>query len=844
MPYSEKDYKSTNINYLNKDFSSLKNNLMEYAKTYFPNSYKDFNETSPGMMLIEMSAYVGDVLSFYIDQQYKEMMLPLAEERRNVANIAKMLGYKTKAVKPAYTILTITQDVDIATIEDGTRVPDYNSISTATKRLEPRTQVKSSTNPDMIFETLEYVDFTFSGSANSSYLEPEPSEFDSSTGLVTKFSVKRKVKAISGDSTKTKVFNINTPQKFLKLTLPETDVIEIIQVLDSNSNEWKEVDYLAQELVPKEIFYADTERIVAYGLEGAGDEETTSLDTGSAVPYALQFEKTSKKFTTTVNDDNTTSLIFGNGILRSGQTLGTQFIQSEQAGITIPGDEGEFSGQIDPLSGDNEATLGEAPGNTNLTVTYRTGGGLDSNVGVGDLTTFVDSTIDAACSVTNEVPAEGGSTGETIEEIRQKGLANFTSQLRCVTKHDYEARVLSMPAKFGGVAKVFVRKNEAFPTDLSGQASTYTGEQLFFTAGGDSINPNNTDLSTVTIPEQTVESIVTPDDINSLKDLIDNYLFGGPEGNSDMGGLYDLLEDTTDGTIDNTSWVEAGFNINASDEPPLVTATDFDVMQNTIHDAIDNLGITQTITPQTLNDIAIYTPSTYIQETSLPEYTPGVSNVEIFIMGYNDNKNLIRFHEGTLGEDGNIDPSSNRSLIFSNIANYLEQYKIMTDKIIIKNGYIINFGVVFDVVAHKSANKADVKLACIQKIINYFDIDRMQFRQALYPGELEYELMGLDGVRAVNYITLTQDIDYNNGDEVVFDDGTGSGLWYWELKEANNLSAGIQADASINPNSTQYNFRYNFKNAFQSEDGIILPSLTPSIFELKNPNENVKGVVR
>ena len=114
MPYSEKEYQVSNVNYLNKDFSSLKSSLMEYAKTYFPNTYRDFNETSPGMMLIEMSAYVGDVLSFYVDNQYKEMLLPLAEERRNVINLANMLGYKVKPISPAYVDITISQTVGTA----------------------------------------------------------------------------------------------------------------------------------------------------------------------------------------------------------------------------------------------------------------------------------------------------------------------------------------------------------------------------------------------------------------------------------------------------------------------------------------------------------------------------------------------------------------------------------------------------------------------------------------------------------------------------------------------------------------------------------------------------------
>ena len=126
MPYSEKKYTSSNINYINKDFVTLKNNLIEYAKTYFPNTYQDFNETSNGMMLIEMGAYVGDVLSFYIDQQYKEMLLPLAEERRNIKNIAKMLGYQVKPSIPSQTDITITQTVE-ADVSDLNKIkPNFN----------------------------------------------------------------------------------------------------------------------------------------------------------------------------------------------------------------------------------------------------------------------------------------------------------------------------------------------------------------------------------------------------------------------------------------------------------------------------------------------------------------------------------------------------------------------------------------------------------------------------------------------------------------------------------------------------------------------------------------------
>ena len=155
MAYNSKDFKETNINYINKDFGALKNTLIEYAKSYFPTTYKDFNETSPGMMLIEMSAYVGDVLSFYIDQQYREMLLPLAEERRNVNNIAKMLGYKIKPIIPAYADLTFKQKVD----DDGTgATPNFSQ----TTQISANVQITSTADSDIIFETLDIVDFAVS----------------------------------------------------------------------------------------------------------------------------------------------------------------------------------------------------------------------------------------------------------------------------------------------------------------------------------------------------------------------------------------------------------------------------------------------------------------------------------------------------------------------------------------------------------------------------------------------------------------------------------------------------------------------------------------------------------
>ena len=169
MPYSEKQFKTSNVNYLNRDFTQLKSTLMQYAKAYFPNTYRDFNETSPGMMFIEMAAYVGDVLNFYIDKQYKEMMLPLAEERKNVVNIANMLGYKVKPTSAAYVALDISQLVD-ATGDINDLTPNWNQAVI----IDEGMQIQSSAETTITFETLDIVDFTLSSSSDPTTVEVVP----------------------------------------------------------------------------------------------------------------------------------------------------------------------------------------------------------------------------------------------------------------------------------------------------------------------------------------------------------------------------------------------------------------------------------------------------------------------------------------------------------------------------------------------------------------------------------------------------------------------------------------------------------------------------------------------
>ena len=745
MPYSEKQFKTSNVNYLDRDFGQLKSALMQYAKAYFPNTYRDFNETSPGMMFIEMAAYVGDVLNFYIDKQYKEMMLPLAQERKNVINIANMLGYKVKPTSPAYVNLNVTQVVDAIYPTSTTAKPNFGQAVVLDKGIK----LFSSENNTIVFETLDFVDFTTS----SSQFEPVETQFDDN-GLVTEYTLTRQVKAVGGE-TKTKVFNVTSPQPFLELTLTETDVIEILSVKDDNNNKWYEVDYLAQDKVPIETHYTDDwvnespttdSRIDAYR-----DFENNVMEV--QVPYTLKYIQTSKRFTTRVNGDASTSLLFGNGLLRTGTTgsLQSGYFQTQQAGITIPGEPSSFDEGISPVTATLNSSLGEIPSNTNLVVTYRTGGGIESNISEGELvnpsniTVINSSTLSStgrSVTIGNSEPARGGNDGETLDEIRHRAQAHFLSQNRAVTKEDYESRTLSMPAKFGNLAKVFARRSN-FPVDMQTQT-------------------NN---------------------VNTLRELIMNNLDFSSDGILDVGDLTFLGNAVGEAVDGNTEPIEA------------LTSKYADFI-NAFADYEGNLT-----TDDTGNAIT------------------QLATVELYTLSYNNVKNLV----------------TTPDLIHMNLKKYLNQYRIISDSVHLKNGYTINFGVFFDIVAHKGENKQNIKLKCIEKIQDYFNIDKMHFHQTIYTSELEYELMDVDGVRSVNSVQLGQGTAQSD-----LSDYFPAPLW--------DMTGIPGIDATSTNTNPGYGYFYDF-GQFYNQDlnqlyGVVIPSVEPAVFELKNPEENIKGVVR
>jgi hypothetical protein len=436
------------IQYLNKDFAQFRGNLIEFAKTYFPRTYSDFNESSPGMMFIEMASYIGDSLSYYIDDTLKESLMVHAEDIENVLALSQYLGYQPKVSSPAVTTLSVYQLVP--SIGSGIN-NTYDE--TYMLRIKEGMQVESATN-GVIFTTTDVIDFS-----NDTDREITVYERDVNTGEITYYLVKKLAQAVSAEFV-TKEFTFGSYQAFQSIDLSESNIIDIYDVRDSNGNKWYEVPYLGQEMVY--VDYPNTE---------TNDPDLYQFK--STVPYILKTIKTPRRFVRKVNSDSTTTLQFGAGDpTASDETL---IPNLKNVGLGLPNSINRMNQplDIDPTNFLKTKTYGTSPANTTLTIKYLVGGGVESNVGKGELTRLkkvefeedtqlftnsqlgIYNTIKSSLAVDNDITATGGKGGDTIEEIRQNALAMFGSQNRAVTGKDYQVRALSMPAKYGGIAKAY-----------------------------------------------------------------------------------------------------------------------------------------------------------------------------------------------------------------------------------------------------------------------------------------------------------------------------------------------------------------------------------------------------
>lgn len=439
---------SKDIRYLNKDFTQLRDSLISFTKTYYPNTYKDFSPASPGMMFIEQAAYVGDVLSYYTDYVFKEGVMTTATERRNIINLASYLGYKVKPTRAATGEITVMQLCPMITDISGKYVPDPNYMLT----LNENSQFSSNSGAYYVLTT--GVDF----SVNTGLSPRTDTVYSRNPDGTPAFFLLSKTGFVRSGQMLTKKANVSTPSAYFQISLDETNVLNVVDIVDSDNNTWYEVDYLAQELVPTSV-----PNDINY--EGSLSEYKDT------VPYILKYLKTSRRFVTSVDENNFTTVQFGAGINGVDDEIVT--FDSNLIGIGLS-NASKVKMPLDPSNFLRNENYGIAPQNTTLTIRYLIGGGLNSNCQGDEIRNIVSidygnssegllpeqinmlNTVKSSVKINNDAPCVGGKDAETDEEIRLNAMANFAAQNRTVTQNDYLTRIYSLPSAFGSIAKAQV----------------------------------------------------------------------------------------------------------------------------------------------------------------------------------------------------------------------------------------------------------------------------------------------------------------------------------------------------------------------------------------------------
>ena len=634
------------VNYLGRDFRDIRQNLIEFAKSYFPNQYNDFNEASPGMMFVEMAAYVGDVLNYYVDNQFRETLLQFAEERKNVLAIAQSYGYKPRLAAPSTVELSFQVDVPAKALGGGKFKADLDYAG----KIEANSTVVSSNGTE--FTLLDDVNFKVSSSLDT--MDVEMLQPSSGTNP-TNYRLTKKGIAKSGTRT-SEEFVFTGAKKFDKIVLSEKKVTEVVSCVDSEGNDWYQVPFLAQDTIFE------------------SEENTTLNDPNLSqyqndAPYLLKLIKTAKRFTTYVREDDRMELRFGSGI--SSDADEELIPNPDNVGSSLGMGVSRLDESYDPTNFLKTQTFGLSPANTTLTITYNYGGAVEHNVPSNTInrfnrkvytnsTTGLNSdtalTADSSLRVYNQLPSSGGASEETLREIKENAAAYFNAQNRAVTKADYITRVYSLPQKYGNIAKAFIVQDE----------------QL----------------------EETQLQV--------------------------------------------------------------------------------NNGQVETITSEKSNPLAL----------------------NMYLLGYTGTKKLAAVNQA----------------VKQNLKTYLSQYRVLTDAINLKDAYVINIGVKFNIITRRGYNKNDVLFRAIQQVKNFFATEKWQINQPIVLSDLAYQLSLVDGVVSI----VAPETNNPQKNLIVIEN---------KYKASDGYSGNV----------------YDIDSA--SKDGIIYPSLDPSIFELKFPDADIEGMV-
>jgi hypothetical protein len=440
------------IKYINRDFSDFRARLIEYARTYFPQTYNDFSATSPGMMFMEQASYVGDVLSFYLDNQFQETFVQYAQQTNNVFELAYMFGYKPKTTGVAQTDITFYQQLP-SKLSASVYIPDYDYALS----VEGNSTISS---PDGItFLIQDKIDFSVSSSQ-----DPTTVSVYQIAGNVPQYYLLEKTRKSISAGIKTLNFSFTTPEQFATVNITDTNIIKILDIVDSDGNVWYEVDHLGQEMI----------------LDTVKNTNINDPNVNGDTPYLLKLKKVARRFTSRFTSLTNLQIQFGAG---TPNTITEEITPNpDNVGIGLPFTRDKLTTAYSPVNFLYTGTYGIAPSNTTLTVRYLTGGGVTSNINSGTLTNLNKSNVRfnqvnlngttanyvfESLTTNNNAAASGGTGGDSLEEIRQNTLAIAASQQRSVTADDYLIRALSMPSDYGAISKAYIEQPKLTDNQVS-----------------------------------------------------------------------------------------------------------------------------------------------------------------------------------------------------------------------------------------------------------------------------------------------------------------------------------------------------------------------------------------
>ncbi len=432
------------ISYSGREFNTIRNNLLDYVKRYYPNSYKDFNTAGFGSLVLDTVSYVGDVLSFYMDYQFNETFLDTATEYENVVKIARQLGYKYadafSSVGEAQFFISVPATTAGAPDENYIPILQANSMFTTTAGQN--------------FTLVEDVNFA---DPNNQIIV---NKINSSTGAPTEFAIKAAGTVISG-RLETQQVKVGDFVKFRKIKLDNTHPVEIVNVYDGSGHRYYQVDHLAQEIVFKALRNNSTDK--------------------NLVPSVLKAVPVTRRFTLE-RTPTEAFLQFGYG--SATQLTNESVVDPSKIVLKMHGRDYITQQEFDPTNLTDTDKFGVGPSNTNLTIIYRVNDGSDVNAAASTLVTVgapllkfsnrqslnsaLVTQVHNSLEVTNENPIVGDISIPSATELKQRVYSYYATQNRAVTIEDYKAITYAMPPSFGAITRCsFERDFDSFKRNLN-----------------------------------------------------------------------------------------------------------------------------------------------------------------------------------------------------------------------------------------------------------------------------------------------------------------------------------------------------------------------------------------